>query len=225
MDKAKILDKIKKCLALGKSPNEHEAAAAMRQAQKLMERNGITEKDLGTIGYAMEVVQTSIQAGKKVPVTLSAIVRLLMHAFGVRATYGRTILVSDANYKVTYWGPEHRVMLAGYAHAVVARAVEAAWKRHLAEHPGSKGVVGGRAGFYTGWILRVTDSVDEFGMTGEESDATQLLLGNHYGAELKNAEVTQTKLMRGTLSAGFKAGESFKLHRPINGVERLKLEN
>jgi hypothetical protein len=35
MDRETALTKIKKCLALAKSSNEHEAAAAMRQAQKL----------------------------------------------------------------------------------------------------------------------------------------------------------------------------------------------
>ncbi|HFC0995183.1 TPA: DUF2786 domain-containing protein [Neisseria gonorrhoeae] len=30
MDKEKVLDKIKKCLALGRSANEHEAAQALR---------------------------------------------------------------------------------------------------------------------------------------------------------------------------------------------------
>ena len=38
----KILDKIKKCLVLASSANEHEAAAALRQAQKLMEAHGIS---------------------------------------------------------------------------------------------------------------------------------------------------------------------------------------
>ncbi|MFC0020178.1 DUF2786 domain-containing protein [Neisseria gonorrhoeae] len=38
MDKEKVLDKIKKCLALGRSANEHEAAQALRQAQALMEK-------------------------------------------------------------------------------------------------------------------------------------------------------------------------------------------
>ena len=33
MNRDDALKKIKKCLALGRSANEHEAAAAMRQAQ------------------------------------------------------------------------------------------------------------------------------------------------------------------------------------------------
>ena len=42
--------RIKKCLALGKSSNPHEAAAAMRQAQKLMAMAGVTAEDVALAG-------------------------------------------------------------------------------------------------------------------------------------------------------------------------------
>ena len=46
MDKEKILDKIKKCLALSKSANEHEAAQALKQAQALMEKHEVNAVDI-----------------------------------------------------------------------------------------------------------------------------------------------------------------------------------
>ena len=46
MKNEKVLEKIKKCLRLAKSSNPHEAAAAMRQAQKLMEKYNLTERDV-----------------------------------------------------------------------------------------------------------------------------------------------------------------------------------
>jgi hypothetical protein len=46
VDRAKILDKIKKCLALSKSAYEHEAAAALRQAQSLMRLHEIDEAEI-----------------------------------------------------------------------------------------------------------------------------------------------------------------------------------
>lgn len=46
MDKEKVLDKIKKCLALGRSANEHEAAQALRQAQALMEKYKVNAEDI-----------------------------------------------------------------------------------------------------------------------------------------------------------------------------------
>lgn len=42
-ERNKVLDKIRKCLALSTSSNEHEAAAALRQARKLMDAHGITD--------------------------------------------------------------------------------------------------------------------------------------------------------------------------------------
>lgn len=42
----RIIRKIKHCLALSASANEHEAAAAMRQAQKLMQKYRISEIDV-----------------------------------------------------------------------------------------------------------------------------------------------------------------------------------
>lgn len=46
MDKQAIINKIRKCLALTKSANEHEAAAALRQAQKLMELHRVSDTDI-----------------------------------------------------------------------------------------------------------------------------------------------------------------------------------
>lgn len=43
MDKAKVLEKIKKCLALSQSANENEAAQALKQAQALMRQYSIID--------------------------------------------------------------------------------------------------------------------------------------------------------------------------------------
>lgn len=46
MDKQAVLEKIKKCLALSKSANEHEAAQAMKQAQALMKKYEVDAVDV-----------------------------------------------------------------------------------------------------------------------------------------------------------------------------------
>jgi hypothetical protein len=46
MSNKSIIGKIKKCLALAKSDNPHEAANALRQAQKLMELHNLSDFDL-----------------------------------------------------------------------------------------------------------------------------------------------------------------------------------
>lgn len=176
MDRAKILDKIKKCLALSKSPNEHEAAAALRQAQKLMERNGITEKELGTVGYTSATIDLPVQAGKKVPLYIASFFNLIKRAFGVQPFVTRTQRVSDRSFTVIYYGPEHRVMLAEYAHDVVWRAMSRGWDAHLKENPCLKGERGARTGYYMGWLEAVRDKIEEFGMTEEEVSASRALM-------------------------------------------------
>lgn len=220
MDRAKVMDKIQKCLNLGKSSNEHEAAAAMRQAQKLMELYDVSERELGAIGYTNEKVQTAIQAGIKIPLGLSRIASLVCHAFGVKAVFGREKLVSDLNFSVSYFGPEHRVILAGYAHVVIARALEAAWKAHMKANPGDKGVTGARAGFQVGWLESVRKSVEEFACTEEETVGTQLAMDNHYGHELSRGVANKQRVCSGTMQAGASAGQGFRIHRPVADAQR-----
>ncbi|MDR3055246.1 MAG: DUF2786 domain-containing protein [Zoogloeaceae bacterium] len=58
-EREKIFAKIKKCLALSKSSNEHEASAALRQAQKLMDAYNISDLDIA----AAEVEEAKTRAG------------------------------------------------------------------------------------------------------------------------------------------------------------------
>ena len=53
-DRERIIRKIQRCLDLSKSSNEHEAAAALRQAKKLMQMHRLTETDvqLSSVGKA-----------------------------------------------------------------------------------------------------------------------------------------------------------------------------
>lgn len=50
MNKKDAIEKIKKCLALSKSANQHEAATALRQAQSLMEKYNIDADDAELLG-------------------------------------------------------------------------------------------------------------------------------------------------------------------------------
>ena len=58
-DRDSLLGKIRKCMELAKSANEHEAAAALRQATKLMEMYQVSHAELLSIG----VSEASAKAG------------------------------------------------------------------------------------------------------------------------------------------------------------------
>jgi hypothetical protein len=46
VDQQRILEKIKKCFALAKSTNQHEAAIALKQAYALAKQHGIDNPEL-----------------------------------------------------------------------------------------------------------------------------------------------------------------------------------
>lgn len=219
-ERAKVLGKIQKCLALGKSPNEHEAASAMRQAAKMMERHGVTEKEIGVMGYTKAVIKTTTQCvrGQTLPDNLTCITRLIRHSFGVKAIFAASMRVSDYAYDIEYYGPEHRVMLAEYTHAMIQRAIDQQYKDYILRNPGQKGVRGGRAGFAMGWCRAARRQINEFAMNEEEIIATDLLIG-----EITAAEDNPMSVNAHALASGAAAGKGFAIHRPMHGAELLKI--
>ena len=77
----RIIDKIRKCLALAKSSNPHEAAAALRQAQTLMRLHGIDEDtlELAAVKEASQAV-----ASEQIPTWDGRLARMVADAFGCR---------------------------------------------------------------------------------------------------------------------------------------------
>nr|WP_137009577.1 DUF2786 domain-containing protein [Aquitalea aquatilis] len=82
-----ILRKIKKCLKLAESSNEHEAAAAMRQAQALMAKHGLNQGDVA-ISDIKEA--TSAAGALRKPAKWEAIlVQLICRAFACQSLHAR----------------------------------------------------------------------------------------------------------------------------------------
>lgn len=59
----RVIRKIKRCLALSKSANEHEAATAMRQAQALMREHRLSENDVhvSDVGEATSATSRAVR--------------------------------------------------------------------------------------------------------------------------------------------------------------------
>jgi len=222
MDRATALRKLKACLALSKSPEAHEAAAAMRQAQKLMEQYGLEEDDVQQAQYGSEKVSCPIQANVKLPAHLSYLVRLITTAFGVTAVVETETRVSDKSYAIRYFGPLGRIQLAAYTHTVIYRAMNLAWTKHLKEHPQLRGERGARSGFFIGWIQAIQEQITALAMTDEEKERTALVKSNHYGNSLVKTKVSSTRVAGDALAAGLAAGTGFALHRPMQ-ADKLKI--
>lgn len=224
MDKNKVIDKIKKCMALGNSSNANEAAAALRQAQKMMNMHGLTEDDIEGSNYKNETVECPIQINKKVPIHLNKFVGIIMKAFQVKAVVESNIRISDASYRIRYFGPNHRVTMAAYAHVVIFRAMESAWREQLKNEPRWKGIRGARLSFMVGWLEEISSKVDRIGWPEGEEEQTTAIQNKFYGQEIEPVGTRSYSLYGGVHGKGRAAAADFNINRPMDRSEQTKLE-
>lgn len=227
-ERDRILSKINKCLRLSKSANEHEAAAALRQAQKMMAQHGLTEADLPGVEFGDGVVTTPIPARTKLPLFMSQLVNLICASFGVQVVVEnhKGNKSSRVQYQMRYWGPKARVQLAVYAHAVVFRAANNAWAAALRENPELATMRNARLNFRIAWLAQVREAVQALGLSDEERSATEMVKERHYGRSLaKAATNTSARHVGAAQALGRAAAEGFSLHRPMNGAAQKRLGN
>jgi hypothetical protein len=227
MDRKRILEKIQKALNLAKdgAATAGEAAAAMNSAQKMMAHYEIDEKELGLVGIGRERIRTAIQASKNIPLHMSALNSLVCRAFGVRCVMEAEIRVSDPNWTINYFGPEHRIAMAAYTHVVLQRAIDKGWAQFLSANPHLKKERGARTGYVLGWVSAASQQVMQLSMTDVEKAGTDLLVEQEF-PDVTKSKARKMAIDRDAANAGTRDGKGFSIHRPMNqGAEALKIGN
>lgn len=118
-----LLQKIKKCLALASSANEHEAAAALAKARALMEEHGIDDEQL----ELADVGEATARGNRSVRPALweNLLVAVVCHALSVTSFI-------DARGDRCFIGRDPRPEVATYAFVVLSRQLKAARKEYIA---------------------------------------------------------------------------------------------
>ena len=117
----RIIEKIKKCLRLAKSSNPHEAAAALRQAQKLMAEHDISEEAIAA-SEANEAPGKSSATDK--PTMWEVMLANMVGAvFGCDIVFSRAWIAAKFAYEGQYnfIGVGAQAEIAAYAFAVLRR--------------------------------------------------------------------------------------------------------
>ena len=118
----RALEKIKKCLRLAQSDNPNEAAAGLRQAQKLMEKHGLTHSDL----QLSEVQSQRVKSGsaKNPPVWIWKLMHTIASAFAVEH-YNYSERSAETGYRwqcsAQFIGIGSAPEVASYAFSVLVR--------------------------------------------------------------------------------------------------------
>jgi len=216
----RVMDKIKKCLALSKSPEPAEAAAALRQAQKLMEHYGISMTDLSVADIGHLIVKSKSAVSKVKPYELR-IVNTVARAFGCELvwTSGNSYAADPFGY-FTFIGMKSQIEVASYTAQVLLRkhtAARAKFTQALPKFASREFKVMQADGFSMGWATAIAKTVQEFAGGEELKNAILVYKTKMYGADLKTAEAQKKKLGATGYAAGEEAARGESLYRPMEG--------
>lgn len=154
------LKKIKKCLALAGSSNEHEAAAAMRQAQALMKKHGLSESSVQLSDIGEKGVKAT--GSQNLHAWESHLAISIADAFGLKTVF-QTGTWNENTWargrgQILFIGPEARTTVAAYCYDCLCRQM----RKSLAENRKKFGriLTGTRARIFTeAWIVAASSKV------------------------------------------------------------------
>lgn len=224
-ERDKIIDKIKKCLALSASSNEHEAEAALRQARKLMEMHGVSELDV----QAAEAEERRTKAGAdRHPANWeTALASKIGDAFGCRVIFASSWKGGEWCYIGCGASPE----VAQYAFDVLLRQARRARAEHIKTRLNRcKTATKTRRAdlFNEGWVRSVVSTITAFAGGEQQDVAIDAYVGKHYPTlrDLKARNRNDGRTLRDheydDYAAGGRAGRDAQLNRGVGGMGEQK---
>jgi hypothetical protein len=220
MNNERILRKIKRCLALSKSANEHEAATALRQAHALMEKHQL---DLTDVEASEIKIVNILSHFKSHPYWAQLLYSTIAKAFSC-TSYG-------CRNEVTFVGENSKPELCGYALDVLLRTLNSNRTDFIAkkeaeiknEHGNSwkikasdKTMMG--KGFAEGWIYGVYEGIKAFAgtLSDEENEKHTTALEKKdkklIGRVSKSKPASDHKAGRTGVHSGYAAGSKVSIH-------------
>ena len=231
MTKDEALQKIKKCLALASSPNAHEAAAALRQAQKLMQLFDVSEQDI-----SLSDVAECAQQGQNVPIVRweSILSSMVAQAFGcqVLTTVGIQFLPGMKARRTRKWifiGVGAASEIAGYAFDVLSRQCakdRRAYIKKQSKNCKAKTKVARGDLYAEGWLAGVRGELESFAATSAQQQLVARYMEQTYPntTAVKGEDRISGKNITGNdLYLGMKAGSAARLKHGVGGHQQALL--
>ena len=221
MDKEKVLDKIKKCLALGESANEHEAAQAIRQAQMLMKKYGISEIDI----ELSAVTEKGVACATSLPTWHQVLIAQCAKAFGVECYQQTQWGLAEARFFGIGIKPE----LAAYAYEVLLRQLKKERRAYIKTElkavrlPRNKTARADQ--FCTGWVYAIVKKVEEFAAEPAEKEVLahyKQQMGEMGQAKRRDAHGGSKASREQDLAAGIRKGREAQLYHAMDGGKERK---
>lgn len=237
----KVIDKIKKCLALASSDNPNEAATAMRQAQALMRRHGVTSEAvmMSDIGEAESQIRT--MARNNPAMWECALAVMVAESFGCKVMVLRmqpmqghrvSAKVLNAKGRFVFVGLKAHVEMASYTTEVLTRKCQKARAEFIRTQLEGIGKVNRKlstkAGdeFAKGWVSQITRLVKDFAGPADLKKVIDGYIANRTNSKVKprgleadRPEASADRRLLGVAAqAGMLAARDERLYRPVGGA-------
>lgn len=223
MNQERVMAKVKKCLALSKSATGNEAAVALRQAQRLMTKHGLTDEKV----ELSQVVSSETVAGWGIsaPAYMMRLVGLVERTFGVIAVFQQR---GRRTRTVMYFGVGCQPEVAAYASDVLRRQLLRDRRDYLKMQWRCKRAnKSRRADLYAeAWVVAASETVHSFEQSLAVRSMIKRGIAEHVG-ELETATVRPRAYQDrdwAAASAGARDGRRAKLHRAAGFDARMGLE-
>jgi len=227
-DRDKIIEKIKKCLRLAKSSNEHEAAAALRQAQKLMRAYGLSDLD---VEHA-DIREEHARAGVKISPSKweSALAGVVARAFDCQLLFRAVNIPHKGTFG--FWvfvGAEPSGEVARYAFEVLYRQVKRARKTYIQttlKDCTRKNCTRRADLFCNGWVSAVSEKVKRFAGVASMQTRIDAYIGRKHGqlTSMKGRDRNDGRVLSGReigdMLFGQLAGREAEINHGLNGAGR-----
>lgn len=217
----KALDKIKKCLRLAQSSNAHEAATAMRQAQKLMRLHGFS---IGFVTTEVGTHSVTTTPTKRPTQHVSMQANMVCRAFGVEVIYSTTALFSRRESRLEFYGMDSAPEIAGYAFEVLFRQLKRDRKQYMATlNKRLKRATKTRRGdlYAQGWVDAVAKQITPYERSEEENQAVAAYQEQRWPDVETKASRDNTKGARShdfdAMRQGYLAGKKVNFHQGVGG--------
>lgn len=244
-ERERILRRLKKILALTQSSTPGEAAAALHQAQKIMEAHNLTEQDVVWQSIKESRVPLS---GADLPKWESALVSVVVRALGVQAMVERQAPKRGAGRrdraKVVFVSDQGREELAAYAFQTLRRQLvrdlDAAMRKLMLEANVCQALIdekkrmpippAWREQYALGWCSTLSQKVGGLVNAADTpshvsaylEDATKGVAAQQKSAAQPKDE--STRRVGGVFAfMGVKDGRNAQLHRAVNTEDDIPL--
>lgn len=213
MKQARVLGKIKKCLALAESDNPNEAATALRQAQKLMQLHNI---DATLLKVAM--VGCAYQSATRPPAWHQMLLNVIDYAFGTSAMYWQS-----HRSRIVFIGLESQVKMALYAYEVLYRQLLRQRALHVKKQTRCKRATKTRRGnlYAEAWLIAAAAKLEKFSLNKEHQQLIDDYKSHQFGnlGQLKSKKKEVDKACNAgdarSINSGYKDGKKASIDKPI----------